>query len=536
MGSRNSKGKYKSNSKRFYRKDRKKRLGIFVLMGIAVIATVWAIYGNTDPRSSADEDFVPWSFSIISDTHAPQADVFTFFFNKIKESDSNMLFHVGDFDWDVYNQSPLSNIIALQDSLQDIEIHTVPGNHDVNFLERDNLNIKKGYYKEYYLKGMCEGSHLSSTEKINDQYQYATGNKPFNKVITEIDQYCDYGYTEKEYVFSRGGIRFIILDLPLYADDTPQVEWFKQKVCEPHDESITIAFTHETDFTRMNSVIDAFPCGESHDLKIIFSGHNHEYIQNQYKGVLQVELSGIFGSRVQEEFKGENDTIIAKVNNNSIDFDRVIWNVENWSYVDTVRLFSIPGNFTNYDANDEPDPIIDPDPINIAKFKIDLKDGLNFVSIPIGSDDMNASYIIEASESEQVEIEFIGKYSNSQWQLYKRTESDGFIGDDFDIEIGDGLIIFANSSGSFDVQGQFPTETGYPELSSGWNLVGFITNETQLYASDVLSYYADNSNSATLILADYVNSRYQFMLIDDGVEYGNDFLIRNGRSYFIVAK
>jgi hypothetical protein len=292
--------------------------------------------------------FRSWGFSILGDTHANHGNYpYQVIYPKLLDQKPAMVFHVGDFAWWASTKDPLKGLLGLQywkqndSTISDelVELHVAPGNHDG----------RESSLEDHYLNDVCFGKHMSTRDSGVDDVR-----DPFNPEVQNVPGYCESGSQNLQYVFTRGNIRFIMLDMP-FDDRGGKLDWFSERICEENDQAVTIAFLHvcprslDSKLPKfLRSVKNSCP---DNNLKVVFSGHCHyfEHLYDENSGVHMVSTHGIRWGGTQWVQHNKFGVIDADVYTDKIVFKR--WEGKRWKVDNLVgpkEFLTIPGEFSNY--------------------------------------------------------------------------------------------------------------------------------------------------------------------------------------------
>jgi len=570
---------------------------LILFLSISILQNV-----NLDARSRATDervaDLVPpvpeslWTFLIIGDTQAkPNFTSFDHMFPEMVSEQPDMMIHVGDLTWSDYKTQPLKGILDVQywkinqfnvddPKAVPVEIHITPGNHD---------NGTGGSLYSRYVRDICFGEHLATWDpRSYDDRKF----HPFNTVVSSLPDYCNISPTtssDRFYEFERGNIRFLILDMKW---SEAQRNWFSQKVCEPNDASVTLAFFHDCDYIypthpeKRKIFLDLVKQCPNNNLKAVFTGHGHDFQHfiDPETGLHMVETQGFW--RVPQkcddgpvEFRREdglikkidckfNDFLISKVYPDRITFSYRRWYVDEgkvdsyyevlWPYpngkqladladkgvgrvTQPVQFLEIPGNFSEYfpsesdipDDSVEPDtPEISPEPEESTTYELNIERGLSLIGIPVELDDIKASDFINQLQTQaNVDVDYLASYQNSQWHMYQKTANNTFVGDDFQLKPGEGYLLYAKNSGKMTITGTTPILES-SRFQDGWNLVSFKRSMSVKEKISHLRRLGVNVRSIFYRSA----GRYKGMIFPaSGEEFGYPFDIMPGQGYFIFV-
>ncbi|MBN1618132.1 metallophosphoesterase [Candidatus Dojkabacteria bacterium] len=529
-----------------------------------------------DPRSSATtEQFTPWSFSIITDTHNTETQSYDTLFQQVAENDSKMLIHVGDITWahkmgDVhvgdYRYQPTKGLLALQskeyitqtDKDELMEIHVALGNHDVERVEGTEYPNKKYVMLDSYENGICNGTFNywgSEAESPRDHYSanFETVElqtktdfpAPFNPEIA-TNGFCTADSTDHTYSFVRGNINFIILGYNFFQNfpgNTEDMNWIRSEVCDSNKASASIMFIHHRETSSSDGtlfpkyIIDELGCDSN--LKAVFMGHGHKGGDEVYNGVQLWSMYGVSTENVGAPGLYD-EVIIATVSNDNIEFKRTLIDADNNFVENQQKIFEVQGNFEDYKY-----PLSDDDN---EETKIDvsyeLDPGSTFVSFPYDLDGRKAESIAEYITSSNGNFRSIATYDNGRWISYEKKSNGEFYGNNFDLESNTGYIV--NSTGAdISMSVNELEQSDAIHLNVGWNLISLGGSDSTswdhsvfndgIMAKELLDELNNNSIGAKSVMA-YVDGRYKGLIYDNQTYYGNDFALDSKSSYFVLIR
>lgn len=502
----------------------------------------------SEQKSDATENFTPWTFVIINDTHAKDQHFFDSYFQMIANENPNLILHLGDAGWNQhlnkisdYRYQPLKGIIDLQyrqlgmdKSIPFTEIHFVPGNHDVQKIsERPyTLNGVDTYENIFTLldgtrNDICHGTHTywgESNDNFNihfgENYKSInhetalkkTGYKAFNQDIIN-SQYCSEKEMSSVYSIERGGIRFVIFgwDITNNIEVPHKFNELKSEVCGYTGNLPTVLLNH--DGHRDVNIVQALNCSDK--FVAMFSGHTHFDKKEVVDGVPLFTETGLpyDGLESEEEIRkaiiptnGEaldirSTMIVGYVKKNEVVFERWIdINKEKLEPTSKELFFTIKGNFTSYK-----NPYFT---IN----KISIKKGGNLINLP--------NYSLEQLINDKDLI--VSSLDSGQW-IFLSNKSN------LEIPKGTGVYIKSKTDKEISLIGNF-SNFDTSTAKKGWNLIGITEYKT---AKDFINS-SENSDIATI--CDLKNNKFSCFLKRNNGFTGNDFKLDSQKAYLILKK
>ncbi|MBN2101168.1 metallophosphoesterase [Candidatus Dojkabacteria bacterium] len=514
----------------------------WIFLAIAgIVITVAAVTKQVlDTRGKAEttiSTIEPWNFVVIGDTQAAKEYIYyDTYFSKIFEANPEILFHVGDFDWSLPTENPLKGILSVQyrrfddsdpDNDYPVEIHVAPGNHD------DGCGST---LYPHYINGICYGKHTTDAAGKCEHLSWSN-HLPFNTEVQNVQGYCDFDSQDHQYVFERGGIRFIMLERPFIDGAEAKRAWFEEQVCKKNSASISIAFLHENDFHNLKLLLDGLPCGTNHNLKAVFMGHGHNFEYEEYKGVHMLEVSGmVYCSRREEGTECEGcdgcDFINVMVNSDKISVVRTQYDLGSIDY--EKEIFSVTGSFSEYNhPGYAQDDSSDGDSAAEKKtYLYGLSSGIHLVSFPFEAEDSKVSKlasVIFDSLSTNKDIT-ISSFESGRWVSYRVKNGEVYSEKDFDIEPGKGYLVRLNEKVDFKLEGRELSSSSYVDLNEGWNLVGFWGDG---YNSKKVLSRLEELGVESKMVSTFQEGRYRTFIVDGGNEYGEVFVIEGSKGYFV---
>lgn len=522
--------------------------------------------------------FDDWNFAIISDTQTSQTNVYNVLFQDISKFDPKMTIHVGDLGWGDngnevywgdYRYPPLKNILDLQyknytdqsNFHTPVEIHLATGNHDVRDLYTDYR------MREEYINDLCLGKHYywgdtnedtsthheESTESLNPDL--ATGFLPFNGDINSDPSYCQPEAQDRKYSITRGNIKFLILDWT-YSESidngiyAPHIDWIKNEVCnQPNPDEITLIFVHRNaksenkdkddikGFSDLTFLVKKLDC--DHNVKATFSGHSHVFNYLIYENVHLVKGSGMAMGIHDDDY---SDYFLGEVTSDELKISRVKLADNSSTPSSPETLFTIAGNFDNY-VSPQADVLKSDVEITLPGYK-------DYTSFPVRDDEMTASDIVDELSDQDVQVNYLATFQEGAWKSYKLQDEDDYIGQDFDINSGQGYLIYTNATDSNSITvNSAPIYTPSEiTLSNGWNLVALQTpigspfddNWESTTSNTLTAYSFLDILQAEGVDADAIfrfqNSRFSGVVYEGTDKFGANFDIENNEAYFIRVK
>ncbi|MBD3329710.1 hypothetical protein GF357_04420 [Candidatus Dojkabacteria bacterium] len=519
--------------------------------------------------------FDDWNFVIFSDTQTPDTTVFDTLFQDMTQYDPKLAIHVGDLGWGDNGNSviwgdfrypPLKNFLDLQyknypnqtNFATPVEIHLAPGNHDIRDLNTDYR------MREEYITDLCLDGHYywgETNENPSDHHEESTasldpnlagGFIAFNGDINSDPAYCESEATNRKYSIERGNIQFLLLDWTFSEsiDDgisAPHIDWIKNKVCnQPDPDVITLVFVHRnatsenkdaddiTGFSDLTFLSNQLDC--DHNVKAMFSGHSHVFNYLVNDGIHLVKGSGMAVGIHSDDY---SDYFVGEVEDDKLTISRIKLADNSTDPFSAEKLFSIPGNFDNYESP-QADIFKTDVQISVPGFK-------NYTSFPIKDTAINASDIVNELEDENVEVKYLATFQDGSWKSYKQQGEDEYIGEDFQIIHGQGYLIYSQATDSNTITlNSTPIHTPAKiKLQNGWNLVALQTPTGSAFFDNWESTTADSLTAYSVldllqeegIAADAIfrfqNSRFSGVIYEGTEKFGANFNIENNDAYFI---
>jgi hypothetical protein len=190
----------------------------------------------------------------------------------------------------------------------------------------------------------------------------------------------------------------------------------------------------------------------------------------------------------------------------------------------------------NNSAYDEGEKIVENDQIELKQdlegTTFRLNAGWNLIHIPLtgasGAPIFKASELMQGWNSDGADISQIAKFSDGKFQIFSERDH----GEDFDINLGDGLFVFSKQQqAQLNIYGYRPETNPKLILSQGWNLVGFSVAPTST-ASALFPKLKEQSVTADTI-SQFRSGQYQSLVLTDGTTFGNDYNLSPQSGYFI---
>ena len=419
-----------------------------------------------------------------------------------------------------------------------MEFHGVNGNHGAGYNNAMNDKSRNiiclGYWNDIRDEVIINGKR---------NYGLPGENEALNPEVQKLFSYCvPNGYLNLEnikysfpssskfnqqYSFERGGIRFVITGYDV-TTNKERGEWLREELCKKHNSSTTIVLTHDPPFHSSsapqfwNGLIDTLDC--DHRVSAVLGGHVHTYYLTEYKNVRYMTVSGMFFGEIfpghplwnDEDPVPLSDHWIVNVYQNRLDFVRYLWNGAGFSS-EGVQM-SILGNFFDY---------IHPEDKSFSQ-ELDLSAGYNFISF-LGDSSMIVSEFVEIiNENEKVFVS-IAYFEEGKWKSYKINGGE-FVGENFPIKSNKGYLLKVNQPVQISID-VHPSEIDVDEqgLEKGWSLFS-IRNNTDV--KDYLDNDCSRNDSCDAVCT-YENYRFKCFLKEGNTYYGNNFLLEEGKSYFV---
>ncbi len=529
---------------------KKGKLLIIISLIITVLtATTIIYYSNISEQidqsvdSEAAVGFEPWYFVLVGDTQGSDPWLYDQKMNElITPYYPRMMLHVGDLQLPWRDHEHIYGLITKQRVTTEEkygvpwEVHVAPGNHDIRGGKlKDNVRKALCYGESMLYEGKYGCDPLGKPDYYCPDVPYQVEYKrigELNPEVSNIRGLCnnDQGEYTDFYSFHRANMKIVIGTWGTWREENLR-SWLKSEVCSPESSETTIIMAHEpygeVDGPYIKSFIDELDC--DHNLKLILSGHGHNFRMNDYKGIKMLEVSGSFyGATIYPGLEGgAADFWIGKVTKGKIEFFRYLWDGEKFGQ--PMLIFSIPGNFTNYH---HPDELTAFD----RTYEYSLQTGINFVSIPPSE-----------AETAQDFAEFTGdgfkglaKYENGAWQAYMNTES-GVIGENFRISQTPGYLLIMLNRKKLTLDTTVQIKDGPINSAQGWQLLNY---DTVLKLAEIDPEEDNTSVTASQMVAVervgaisvLENNRYKTVLKKGEAVFGENYNLKHEKSYFIFFR
>ncbi len=274
--------------------------------------------------ASADEKPL-WNAAWVTDTTTPECEWITALIARVQANKPKMLIHNGDTRFEWANRCAWRAVMTLlRIETPPIEFHLAAGNHDL-------LN---GVLKQHLRRAATRGIHRLDTGEKASGFGYYHNRVPrdvsgplwpvWNPEVahhpawqtTANKKPKDWRHPEipYHYVFSRGGVRFIVCDT-FYTDEQP--EWIRNLIVRPDDSSISILLHHKHNVDDLAKYLEGLE--GRHNVKLVLSGNDHNYGYEKRDG-----LTFITGAGLAKGPEGENDAMTLWVYRNHLRLDRYV--------------------------------------------------------------------------------------------------------------------------------------------------------------------------------------------------------------------
>ena len=276
--------------------------------------------------------------------------------------------------------------------------------------------------------------------------------------------------------------------------------------------------------------------------------------------------SGKLGGKMQAMSEEENE-LVTVLSEEEFDYNIMVLaenDVEPGTYVvsgtDAVQKeFAVVGGtaivyFVDYNEDgikQDDEPLYDGDIESLdVKFEkvaesqnFNLSEGWNLVSFPILLQGENSSEILTAYDliNDMNDSGFLAThvyaYRSGGFVPYSlREDAEGKkveFGEKFSIMPGEAYFVRVHNPGTYIVSGYKIDGSQEIALQNGWNLVSIYNSAKPVYASfDVLTQMSTSGVSAD-VLSKWESGMYANVIIQNGVQYGNDFAVFPYEGYFL---
>jgi protocatechuate 3,4-dioxygenase beta subunit len=160
-----------------------------------------------------------------------------------------------------------------------------------------------------------------------------------------------------------------------------------------------------------------------------------------------------------------------------------------------------------------------------------LKAGWNLWSAPMKVNGLTAKGLLDAIGPSGFMVVKLDKATGKYISWVSGDEANpSCVGNNFDIVLGSGYYVYANTPVNFKLVGVLASTTDSP-LAAGWNMVGYNTLEP-MYASELLS---KATGTDAWLIVEYDSSAGKYVSYVKGDPAKFDFLVTPGRAYYVWA-
>jgi len=197
----------------------------------------------------------------------------------------------------------------------------------------------------------------------------------------------------------------------------------------------------------------------------------------------------------------------------------------------------------NQDGMQQPDePEISEEKVNLEKMydtsEYYLKEGWNMIGIPFDLYYKNnkvdtAQMFLQTLNLNGIIATQLASYDEGKWIIATR-RNDVEFSEDFPIFPGRGYFIKVQDASVIEFTGTLIKEKFVYNLSIGWNLIS--VESSDLTASLFLEDISKNDNYYSDVLSKWDSGKYENFIMENDLNYGNDFNLFNKSGYFVRVK
>ena len=299
----------------------KRRKGFWTVIAVLAICRV----GFCLPREVVRLGIEPlWNVGVITDTQTSEYDWISALIGRLKADGPDMVIHTGDtyFEWgNRFVLKTVADLVRIEGGA--LEFHLAPGNHDMH------NGVLKAHLRRAATRGVFRldrGITFRGENYLQSRVAaYVPGpllpvwnpeivNHPGWQVdaSAKLLKWGD-SVAGSRYVFKRGGIRFIVCD---WSYSTEQRAWLRNIITQPDDSSVSIVLHHAHQVHKLSRYFEGLE--GRHNVKLVLSGHDHQYYQARRDGITYITGAGIARSN------RDCDAMILRVYRGYLRLDRYI--------------------------------------------------------------------------------------------------------------------------------------------------------------------------------------------------------------------
>lgn len=293
------------------------------------------------PEKSADEPL--WNIAWITDTQTPQCEWITAMIAPVKANKPSMIIHTGDARFEWANRCAWKDVLDLMRiASPPIELHLAPGNHDDEAEHVLRTSLLRAAVEGVYplatdetRRGPIRCDEMVTREVTGPEYPV------WNPEIVRDANWRPGHKPPYRYVFYRGGIRFIVCDVYWSPE---QQAWLRDLITKPDESSVSIVLQHEHIVDGRNENYFRGLEGR-HNVKLMLTGHDHHYRQEQRHGV-----TFITGAGMAEGQYRDSDAMTLWVYRDHLRLDRYVIDagVPRPAVRGPETIWTCPGEFSAY--------------------------------------------------------------------------------------------------------------------------------------------------------------------------------------------
>jgi hypothetical protein len=175
-----------------------------------------------------------------------------------------------------------------------------------------------------------------------------------------------------------------------------------------------------------------------------------------------------------------------------------------------------------------------------------MKAGWNLITIPMLMKEEGTSKIEKASEFLQrlnengASVTHITTYRSNKFITYSaRLDQDGVLntyGEDYNILPGEAYFVKSLSNIDISLKGNKIIGGQEIMLENGWNLTGIYNSDKLAYKGFEVLKQMNTGGIEADILSRWQEGNYQNIILQNNIQYGNDFSVYPNEGYFIRVK
>lgn len=173
----------------------------------------------------------------------------------------------------------------------------------------------------------------------------------------------------------------------------------------------------------------------------------------------------------------------------------------------------------------------------IDSYKINLKEGVNFVGLDFNPVKDTRSLLASEIFDKDTNITLVADFGSYEWKnIVKRGATVPFAGVDFELDQNKGYLIISNKDISITMDGWKDSNVTLSTLNTGWNLVGGSLYTSKATSSNLIDTLNNSEiNVATIAIWNNDTAHFDYRNQTEDQIYGEDIRLSENQGIFIKS-